>query len=205
MKYVFEVLFGVPRAQLVDRAYRIGEVVSRLGETSISAFLLEALIFAEDRRFLRHRGFDKIAIVRSIVSWALRGKRQGGSTIEQQLVRTITNDRVYSIRRKLREIYCANVISKRFRKVQLARCYLRCAYLGWERHGVEPAAQMLRMRISSLTARQASELVARIRYPTPHHIDDARAVLTRNRAEYILRNISRSEVMKYDEDFASPY
>src|SRR5208337_2064528 len=52
--------------------------------------LRQALIAAEDHRFFNHGGVDPIALVRAIVRFHLRGRLQGASTIEQQLVRTVT-------------------------------------------------------------------------------------------------------------------
>ena len=68
------------------------------------AKLVRFLVVAEDHRFYSHSGYDVIGICRAFYKNVFRGKREGASTIEQQLVRVLTEDYRYSFRRKINEI-----------------------------------------------------------------------------------------------------
>jgi membrane carboxypeptidase/penicillin-binding protein PbpC len=67
--------------------------------------LYEYLVVAEDHRFWWHLGFDIISLARATWRSKINKKREGGSTIAMQLVRTISQDYRPSIKRKLSEIY----------------------------------------------------------------------------------------------------
>ena len=67
--------------------------------------LSKLLISGEDHRFFYHIGFDFIAIARAIKNRVLYNKVEGASTIEQQLVRVLTNDYQRTFSRKIREIF----------------------------------------------------------------------------------------------------
>lgn len=69
--------------------------------------LVRFLIVAEDNRFYNHPGYDVVGICRAIYKDVCKGKREGASTIEQQLVRVLTGDYRFSVRRKIKEIYLA--------------------------------------------------------------------------------------------------
>lgn len=58
--------------------------------SDISETLILTLFVAEDHRNHSHYGVDPVAIVRALVMRFFYGKKQGASTVEQQLVRTIT-------------------------------------------------------------------------------------------------------------------
>lgn len=65
----------------------------------------EFLVTAEDHRFWSHPGVDLISIIRAIWRTKIHKKREGGSTVAMQLVRTITGDYSLNMRRKIKEIY----------------------------------------------------------------------------------------------------
>src|SRR5690242_20336233 len=73
--------------------------------------LQELLVSGEDHRHGRHHGFDLIAIARAVWRRIARGKYEGASTIEQQLVRVITGRYERTLRRKVREIGLAMLLS----------------------------------------------------------------------------------------------
>lgn len=75
--------------------------------------LVTFLIIGEDHRYYKHIGFDVVGICRAIYRDVFQGKREGASTIEQQLVRVLIEDYRYSIRRKIKEIFLATKL-KRF-------------------------------------------------------------------------------------------
>lgn len=102
---------------------------------------IKELIFAEDHRYLFHFGVDFFAMVRAIYSTKVRKKFQGASTIEQQLVRVLSARYEKSLKRKIREQILAVLISRKFKKYEIARCYLINAYMGHKRKGIFQALE----------------------------------------------------------------
>ena len=164
------------------------EHLSEIG-THVDAVLLETLICGEDRRFLFHCGFDPIGIVRAVFS-LVRGGRQGGSTIEQQLVRTVTQRHGINIRRKLLEILLATHVNATFSKRAAAEAYLCAGYYGAGMNGLAQACRRLASREPALvagSARLAAELVARLKYPEPEQAAPHRREAIVRRVAYLLK------------------
>ena len=101
-----------------------------------------AIIATEDRRFRDHIGIDPIGVLRSFSVRAKTGHwRQGGSTLTQQLARTIflNNDRTW--KRKTREAVIAMALEWRFSKNQILELYLNKVYFGGGAYGVDAASR----------------------------------------------------------------
>lgn len=134
----------------------------------MSRQIVRALIAGEDRRFLKHRGFDLKGIARAAWTFATRRQLQGASTVEQQLVRTLTNRREQTIWRKVTEIALAEATCRSFPKWDLAEAYLAVAYFGWRMNGVTEAGRRLQIDVADCSELEACQLVAALRYPLPH-------------------------------------
>lgn len=156
----------------------------------ISHYLVEMLIVGEDRRFWDHAGVDLAAICRAICHIVAHRHLQGASTIEQQLVRTLTGYRKLSLKRKLREMALACVVGGVISKREIAVLYLCCAYYGWRMNSLAEACRRLSISTTMMSYEQAAELVARLKYPEPHFASAERRALITNRASYILRKIA---------------
>ncbi|MBK8482727.1 MAG: transglycosylase domain-containing protein [Proteobacteria bacterium] len=107
----------------------------------LPATLLHALIAIEDRNFYHHGGVDLRGIARA--AWAnLRAGRvrQGGSTITQQVAKTLLSSE-RSIGRKLNEIVLARRIEARHTKEEILYYYLNHVFLGSRAYGVRAAAR----------------------------------------------------------------
>lgn len=156
--------------------------------------LVEALLTVEDRRFYEHGALD----LRRMAGAALSNLRQrrvaeGGSTITQQLARTLFLSTDRTVLRKLRETAIAVALERRFSKRRLLQAYVNHIYLGQHRgtaiHGFGRAAQFYFDRdISELTLGQSAMLVGIVRGPSvysPHrHPERARA-----RRDVVLRQM----------------
>jgi penicillin-binding protein 1A len=104
--------------------------------------LIDAFVAAEDARFFEHEGIDFFGILRAL--WKnikAGGIVQGGSTITQQVTKSLllTPERSYT--RKLREAILAYRIEKYLSKKEILFLYLNQIYLGHGAYGVEAAAQ----------------------------------------------------------------
>ena len=179
--------FSLLSPELKREYQTVTMLVVDTGHQFLSPHFLRALILAEDKRYFSHLGFDSIAVARAIWSLLFRRKLQGASTIEQQLVRTVTRRYEITVARKLREILLASVLSASFPKDQMARAYLSVAYFGWQMNGVRQACKRLSVDPMTATAVQAAQIIARLKYPEPDEASPKRLMQIQNRAHHILR------------------
>lgn len=102
----------------------------------------KTMVSVEDRKFYKHHGVDYRAIIRALFAMFRNGEvTQGGSTITQQLARTIflSNERTWQ--RKMEEIFLAQNLEKRYTKTQIMEFYLNNIYFGNGYYGIEAAAK----------------------------------------------------------------
>lgn len=182
-------LYGNEWNQLRVKIDRIAVETEEFWKAHNCHVLVAALVVAEDRRFYSHRGTDLIAICRALYRTIVKGEIQGGSTIEQQLVRRLTADYRKSIKRKLKEIALAVRLHQVLPKDQIPIAYLVSAYYGWRMNGLRKAARRLSIDLNDPTVEEAAQLVARIRYPEPRHPSLSRSMLIAKRQEWIAREL----------------
>lgn len=144
------------------------------------------LISGEDHRHVRHPGFDPVAICRAIWRRLSCRSREGASTIEQQLVRTITGRYERTLRRKFKEIFLAVLVCRAFEKKDLPAVYLSIAYYGWRMNGYRQACRRLHLHSGSLSLERAAGLIARLKYPEPKSAPSARAEQIDRRSKHLL-------------------
>jgi penicillin-binding protein 1A len=108
----------------------------------LPAYLPQAFIAIEDRRFYSHHGFDPVGVLRAVVANVLhRGVSQGGSTLTQQLAKNLFLTQERTVGRKLQELVLALWLEHKFTKAQILELYLNRVYFGSGAYGVEAAAQ----------------------------------------------------------------
>jgi penicillin-binding protein 1A len=104
--------------------------------------LPKAFVAAEDARFYEHPGVDVWSIFRALFHNLQAGERaQGGSTITQQVTRSLLLSRKKVYSRKIKEAILAYRIDSVMRKDEILYIYLNQIYLGEGTHGVEAAAR----------------------------------------------------------------
>src|SRR5205814_3743247 len=95
-------------------------------------------------------------------------KIEGASTIEQQLVRVLTNDFKRTLGRKIKEIFLATTLRYIIPRKYIPIAYLQVAYYGTNLIGLK--AILNKFNIESpddLSEETAAEIIARIKYPEP--------------------------------------
>jgi penicillin-binding protein 1A len=108
----------------------------------LPAYLPQAFIAIEDRRFYSHHGVDPLGIARALAANVLhRGVSQGGSTLTQQLAKNLFLTQERTIGRKVQELVLALWLEHKFTKTQILELYLNRVYFGAGAYGVEAAAQ----------------------------------------------------------------
>lgn len=101
-----------------------------------------AFVAAEDGRFYQHGGVDGWSILRALFNNIRSGRRaQGGSTITQQVARSLLLSPEKTYYRKLREAILAYRIDRLLSKEDILYLYLNQIYLGDGAYGVEAAAR----------------------------------------------------------------
>lgn len=109
---------------------------------AISPHLQQAFVAVEDHRFFLHPGVDPIAVARAVVrNVRAPGTVEGGSTITQQLARTLFLSNRRSYLRKGREAVLSLLIEAQLSKAQILELYLNRIYLSAGVYGVEAMSQ----------------------------------------------------------------
>ena len=136
--------------------------------TDIAPDLQHAVVAVEDRRFYRHPGIDPIGLARAAVrDVRSRGRVEGGSTLTQQLARTLFLSNVRSYGRKVKEAAIALLIETQLQKSQILELYLNRVYLSAGVYGVETMSEHLyRKPAKTLTLPEAALVAGLIRAPS---------------------------------------
>lgn len=103
--------------------------------------LQDAVLAVEDARFRDHAGIDPRGMARAALALVTGGRRQGASTITQQLVRTMLLTREFTVERKAKEIVLALRVEQALSKDRILEIYLNEIFLGQRAYGVAAAAQ----------------------------------------------------------------
>ena len=113
-----------------------------VSSNDISAWMKQAIVATEDKRFWEHGGIDLHGMARAL--WAdIRHQStvQGGSTITQQFVKNALTGNAPTITRKLKEAALAWQLEQRWSKDRILTAYLNTIYFGNGAYGVERAAR----------------------------------------------------------------
>ncbi|MDU1022335.1 MAG: transglycosylase domain-containing protein [Peptoniphilus harei] len=101
-----------------------------------------AFVAIEDHRFYKHKGLDPIGIMSSIAAnIKSRSLMRGGSTITQQLVRSVYLTNQKTLGRKIQEAYLSLRVEDVLDKNEILEAYLNRINLGQGAYGIEAAAQ----------------------------------------------------------------
>ena len=107
----------------------------------IPEFVQKAFVAAEDKRFFEHHGVDVRSVTRAFMNSIGGEKRQGGSTITQQVAKNLLVGDSVTFERKIREVLVATRLEKALTKQEILEIYLNSIYLGRSSWGIDLAAQ----------------------------------------------------------------
>lgn len=137
----------------------------------IPAYLREAFISIEDKRFKSHKGVDWRRTGGAVLNFFLGfdDSSYGGSTITQQLIKNLTGNNEATIQRKVQEILCALNLEKTKSKEEIIELYLNIVPLSQNCVGVRAAANTyFGKELSELTLAECATLAAITKYPTKY-------------------------------------
>jgi penicillin-binding protein 1A len=134
----------------------------------MSPITVKAFLAAEDSGFYQHEGVDLPGIFRAAVkNFIAGGIVQGGSTITQQVIKSMLLTPERSYERKLKEVILAYRLEKYLSKDEILTIYLNQIYLGAKAYGVEAAArEYFGVNASQLSLAQAALLAGLPKAPS---------------------------------------
>ena len=162
--------------------------VVTIGE--VPPVMKNAILSAEDDRFYQHGGIDYLGMLRAAVTNVVGGgKRQGASTITQQVARNffLSSEKTYS--RKLYEILLSFKIESNLSKDQILELYINQIFLGQRAYGFAAAAQIYFGKpLKDISIAEAAMLAGLPKAPSAYNpiVNPKRARL---RQQYVLRRM----------------
>ena len=183
-------LLTTPNARDVTILDDHGRLVARRGlmqgatvrVEDLPAYVPNAFIAIEDRRFRDHIGIDPIGMVRAGVENMMAGHVvQGGSTLTQQLAKNLFLDPNRTFDRKIQEAMLALYLESRYSKNQILTLYLNRVYFGAGAFGLEAAAEkFFGKHANELGLTEAAMLAGSVKAPARYNpLADADASLGR--------------------------
>lgn len=206
-----------PKPQLASNVYSSdGELIGRFFREnrvyvpidSISPNVINALIATEDRDFYHHWGVDLTRFVKAMIKNIFFFKREGASTITQQLAKNLfdlksRHETLFdTIVRKAREWITAVRIEKTYTKQEILEMYLNISYFGRGAHGIEVASKtFFNKKPADLTIPEAAVLVGLLKSSVIY--DPVRryqnALHRRNLVMHNMYEVGTLSLKKYDE------
>ncbi|MCS7175375.1 transglycosylase domain-containing protein [Pseudothermotoga sp.] len=133
----------------------------------VPPYFLNALLASEDKRFYLHPGVDPIGIARAIVrNISTMSINEGGSTITQQLARTLYLTPKVTWERKIKEMFIALWLERHRTKEEILQMYINSVYMGNGLYGFASASKYYFGKdLSELSLSEAVLLIGVVRSP----------------------------------------
>ncbi len=134
-------------------------------------YVIDAIVYTEDKRFYNHFGFDIISFTRAMLTNLFAGGFvQGGSTITQQVAKNLFLTNKKTINRKAQELMLAFWLEHKFTKEQILTLYLNRVYFGNGAYGIEAAAQRYFQKTSrDLNVLEGAVLAGMLKAPSRYN------------------------------------
>ena len=167
----------------------------------LPVYVIAAVISVEDRNFYKHSGVDYKGITRAAVNYVIHKGviTQGGSTLTQQLAKTVFLNRQKTWKRKVKEIFMAVEMEKKYSKEQILEFYLNNVYYANGYYGIQAASQgYFRKDAKNLTMSEAAFLSAIPNNPTIYdpRTNKENTIKRRNK---ILKDMYEQDLIKKDQ------
>lgn len=176
-------------------------LVARFGDASgrvvlpktLPPYVVDAFIAIEDKRFYKHGPFDAEGMMRALaLDLFHRQIVQGGSTLTQQVAKTLFLGDQRTMRRKIQEAILAVWLWRHYTRQEILAIYLNRVYLGEGAYGVDAASKLYFNRpAEQLTLAQAAILAGLPKAPSSlNPLVNAQATI--NRATQVLQAMVES-------------
>lgn len=162
--------------------------------------MVQAVISAEDDQFFSHQGVNLSSIIRAAIANFRAGHVvQGGSTITQQVAKSLLLTPERSFVRKAKELILASQIERNLTKQQILYLYLNQIYLGHGAYGVQAAARVYFDKdVSELTTAECAMIAGMPQAPGKYspHQNPKKA---KERQLYVLRRMLENHYISSQE------
>ena len=137
----------------------------------LPAYVPQAVIATEDRRFYSHFGIDIRSVLRAVtVNLVENRKAQGASTLTQQVAKNLFLSSEKTLRRKVQELLLSLWLEHKLTKDQILTIYLNRVYFGAGTYGIEAAAQKYYgVKARHLNLYQSAVLAGLLKAPTRYN------------------------------------
>ncbi|MCZ6776847.1 MAG: PBP1A family penicillin-binding protein [Ignavibacteria bacterium] len=195
-----------PKPELATRVYSYdGEILdqffiknrSHFSIQEIPKIVIDALIATEDKNFRSHWGVDAPRVIKAMVKNVIFFRREGASTITQQLSRNLylghSDRNIFdTFTRKIREFITAVQLERNFTKDEILEFYLNVVLFGRGSYGISSGSQMYFGKSpADLTLSEAATLIALLKGPGYYDpINHPERAISR-------RNLVLSQMLKY--------
>jgi penicillin-binding protein 1A len=166
----------------------------------IPKVIVDAVISAEDDQFFNHDGVDLLGVMRAMLNNVKAGRMaQGGSTITQQVAKSLllSSERTFS--RKIKDFLLAIEIEKKFSKEEILYLYLNQVYLGSGFYGINAAAKgYYGIELEKITTAQAALMAGLLSAPS-RYSPYANPLFAKKRQLYVLEQLYNKNRITKDE------
>lgn len=147
---------------------------TEIGLSSISPYVITALLAVEDKRFFEHSGIDLRSMLRVFKGLATnQSGLGGGSTLPQQLAKNLYPRKKYYIPglslliNKIRENIISSKLESIYNKEELLALYLNTVPFGGDRYGINVASRYFyNKKAKELNAAEAATLIGMLKATT---------------------------------------
>jgi 1A family penicillin-binding protein len=168
-----------------------GERMTPVTLDEVPKMLQQATVAIEDKSFYTHAGVDPLTPFRIAYNLVVKRRIVGGSTLTQQLVKTVLLSNERTIKRKLKEFILTLQVESKYSKDQILQMYLNEVPYGGTARGIGEAAEIyFGKKVADLNLAEAVILAGLPQSPTKYspytgtaYIDRAKAVLRRMRED----------------------
>jgi len=164
----------------------------------ISPHMVQAVVAAEDQKFLDHFGFDREAIEKALEGNKAGKNLKGGSTISNQTAKNVFLWPDRNFVRKALEAYFTLLIEIFWSKERIMEVYLNVIEMGDGIYGVEAAAQQFYKKPAGELTKSEAAMIAAV-LPNPLRWSPAKPTgYNYQRQSWILRNMNNLNPVKFD-------
>lgn len=163
-------------------------------------FYINAVISVEDHRFMKHPGFDLIAICRAaLADIKSLSFKEGGSTITQQLVKNLFYTQDKTLERKAAEIFAVLDMEGKYSKEEIFELYVNTINFGSGYHGIYYASIGYFEKEPSELTNFESAILAGLPNAPSEYSPDTNTSLTSQRTQQVLDSMVRNRLLTQDE------
>lgn len=175
-----------------------------LNSNEIPQVMKEAIIAIEDERFYQHNGVDIKRTTGAFFGWVkakLTGGQTsyGGSTITQQVIKNITQEKDKTAARKIKEMLLAVALEKELTKDEILTVYLNLIYLSNNCYGVEAASNMYYNKSASELELNEAAAIAGITQRPEYYNPFKNPENTKNKRDVVLTKMCELKMISESE------